>query len=346
MKRKAGGILIGFLVFIAALTVFVSETPACAPPDMSVVKSCTDASAPGAPINFSAVITNLNSEQELVITSCTDDQPGSTITQSFPITIAVGGSTTITGSYIPTTNPSTDTITCTGYGPVTGEGTTVTKFDSATCGSPTGGGSCRVTGGGNITAGMDSAGGWDGTLAEGKYRKGPGGVDRYTFGGQAGANTALEPQPQGEWTHHQQFGPDGSFVFHGNIIEVIECSDPSPCDPAAANGEFKQIDFAGLGVINNAKGILFEPKEIHWFDVHIEDLGEPGNKPRGVALRELNCRPEGNASYIPAPCGCPDYYRIRIYADETGTGEPVYEVSGYLNGGNFQIHRPTGFDMK
>ena len=104
MKRKTGSILVGFLVFITALMVFVSEAPAPGYPDMSITKFCTDASAPGEPINFEAVIANLNPEQGLVITGCSDDQPGATINESFPITIepGEGGSATITGYYVPT----------------------------------------------------------------------------------------------------------------------------------------------------------------------------------------------------------------------------------------------------
>jgi hypothetical protein len=215
-------------------------------------------------------------------------------------------------------------------------------------------GNCRVTGGGNVSSGIDPVGGWDGSVAQSKYKKGPGGFNKYTFGGQAGANTALDPQPQGNWTHHQLGGPDGKFVFHGNVIDAIVCSDYGPCNPAAANGEYKQIDFAGWGVINNAQDTLFEPKEIHWFDVHIEDLGEPGNKPRGVDVNYISCPPAGTLTdafnpiapiFNLADCGCPDFYRIRIYADDTPT-TVVYEVYGYLTGGNFQIHQPTGFDMK
>jgi len=146
MKQKTESILVGFLVFIAAFMVFVSEAPACAPPDMSIVKSCTDASAPGEPIEFSAVITNLNGEQGLIITSCTDDQLGSII-DGLPGEIAAGGTATIYGRYVPTTNPSTDIITCTGYGPVTGESVTVTKSSNpATCSYPTYKGCTRTPG--------------------------------------------------------------------------------------------------------------------------------------------------------------------------------------------------------
>lgn len=210
-------------------------------------------------------------------------------------------------------------------------------------------GECRVTGGGNATAGIDFLGGWDGTLAEGKYRKGPGGLNRYTFGGQAGANTALEPQPEGEWTHHQQYGPDGEFVFHGFIINTIICGDPGWCSPAR-EAPSKQIDFGGVGVfrnIRNPSGSLLQVVPgvtEHRFDVHIEDLGEPGSRLKGVDLRDISCPPAGSAGEV-ADCGCPDFYRIQIYAADA-PDEIIYTVYGYLDGGNFQIHPPTGFDLK
>jgi|OpeIllAssembly_1097287.scaffolds.fasta_scaffold269487_1 hypothetical protein len=146
MKRKAGSIFAVLLVF-AAFMVFVSEAPAPGYPDMSITKFCTNASAPGQPINFSATIQNLNGEQGLVITSCTDDPPA-TINQGFSITIAAGGSTTITGYYTPASSgESTDIITCTGYGTASGESVTVTRSSNpATCSSPTGEGCTRTPG--------------------------------------------------------------------------------------------------------------------------------------------------------------------------------------------------------
>jgi hypothetical protein len=242
---------------------------------------------------------------------------------------------------------------------------------------------CRVTGGGNATAGINPSGGWDGTLAEGKdnSHKTNGIVDRYTFGGQAGANTAEPPQPKGEWTHHQQSGPDGSFVFHagtasappGTEIDRIVCSDVGYCVPARPAPD-KQIDFAGVGTFKNIKdpspalanvvlGVTY-----HWFEVHIEDLGEPGKGKKGDLRPGSSACPlagSGTDAFAATPvfsnanCGCPDYYRIRIYQGvipvfDTSTGEitnmdkthVIYEVSGYLDGGNFQIHPPTGFDLK
>jgi hypothetical protein len=45
-----------------------------------------------------------------------------------------------------------------------------------------------------------------------------------------------------------------------------------------------------------------------------------------------------------ADCDCPDYYRITIWAGPTDASEIIYEASGYIRGGNFQIHPLTGYD--
>jgi hypothetical protein len=254
-------------------------------------------------------------------------------------------------------------------------------IDSDTCTGETGGEGCRVTGGGNDTAGIDPAGGWDETLAEGNSRQGNG-FNRYTFGGQAGANTGAQPQPKGEWTHHQQSGPDGSFVFHagtasaptGTEIDRIICSDEGYCSPARPAPD-KQIDFAGVGTFKNIKNPsaplanVIEGETYHWFEVHIEDLGEPGAEPKLTGKgnpKNIICPNGGSgtdafadpAVFLPANCSCADFYRIRIYAGvipvfDAVTGEitnlntstVIYEAEGYLNGGNLQIHPPTGFDL-
>ncbi|MHC4322629.1 MAG: hypothetical protein ACYST3_10180, partial [Planctomycetota bacterium] len=83
---------------------------------------------------------------------------------------------------------------------------------------------CRFTGGG-----VDTDGNWDHTLEDGEMiRNGSGnlpeGIDRAQFGGQAGAHTALPPQPAGEWTHHQQKGPSGDFTFHCGTSSAPEGS--------------------------------------------------------------------------------------------------------------------------
>jgi len=254
-------------------------------------------------------------------------------------------------------------------------------IDSETlCGGQEPPSGCRVTGGGNDTSGIALGGGWDGTMADGKNGNGNGNINRYTFGGQAGANTGAQPQPKGEWTHHQQRGPDGSFIFHagtasapiGTEIDQIICSDDGWCNPAR-QAPSKQIDFAGVGTFKNIKNPSDPLKNVipgetyHWFEVHIEDLGEPGNEPKGADKKNMICPGNGSGTdafadppiFISADCACADVYRIRIYEGvipefNSSTGEVmnvnmtnvIYEVAGYINGGNLQIHPPTGFDLK
>jgi len=234
---------------------------------------------------------------------------------------------------------------------------------------------CRVTGGGNNTSGAGFDGSWDGTFGNGKFSNGNGRQNRYTFGGQAGANTALPPQPKGEWTHRQHSGPDGSFTFHGGTasappgtaINEIVCSDPGGCDPSGdPPSPAKQIDFAGLGTFKNIKNQesltaladVVEETSLHYFEVHIEDLGEPGNKIKPQVLKELICDDEGSGTdafatpavlFPPegaADCGCSDFYRIRIYGGLEKASGIIYQVYGYIDGGNFQIHHLTGYDQK
>jgi hypothetical protein len=71
-------------------------------------------------------------------------------------------------------------------------------------------------------------------------------------------------------------------------------------------------------------------------------LGEPGSPSNpGPPL----C-PDGGSAGAMANCGCPDFYRIKIHRDCTFGSPVVYEVFGYIDGGNFQIHDPTGSHMQ
>ncbi len=206
---------------------------------------------------------------------------------------------------------------------------------------------CRVTGGG-----VNEFGEWDGTELNGSCNK-----DRYTFGGQAGANTALPPQPSGEWEHNNHGGPSGSFAFHGGThsapdgteITLIECSDEGFCDPAR-HAPAHQIDFWGVGMFHNAKNLgallaanVVVGESLHFFEVNIDDAGEPG---RGKG--QLNgCPKTGfglNGSVALVDCACPDFYRITIHATTDPNSPVIYSVWGYPQGGNLQIHPLTGFD--
>jgi len=92
----------------------------------------------------------------------------------------------------------------------------------------------------------------------------------------------------------------------------------------------------------------------------------PQSRARG--RQPLHRRRTGRCEHRPADealavCGCPDFYRITIsdgvYAEnlvrnDDGSIDPsslnrtdvIYEVLGYIEGGNLQIHRPTGKDLR
>jgi hypothetical protein len=272
---------------------------------------------------------------------------------------------------------------------------------------------CRFTGGG-----VDTDGNWDHMLESGEMiRNGtghlPDNIDRYQFGGQAGANTGQPPQPKGEWQHHQQKGPSGAFLFHGGTAsaadgtEIVEirCSDPGFCFPARP-APAKQLDFDGIGTFSHLPGnvkwfgldqtgraevpfAVNARKEsnrnvftFHWFEVNIDDAGEPGRDNSGASDPDI-CPGRGFGEksagvFVPDPvtdpdatvllpateladCRCPDFYRITIYNgvdnDQVtylpdGSIDPasldrtnvIYEVFGFVDGGNLQIHPPTGYD--
>ena len=198
---------------------------------------------------------------------------------------------------------------------------------------------CRMTGGG-----VDTSGRWDGTFANGSEN-----TDRYTFGGQVGAPTAAQPQPSGEWTHHQQSGPDGSWVFHAGTssapleteIALVTCSDPGWCNPAR-KAPAKQIDYQGIGQFKNIKKAgpymtgAVAGQTFHFFTVHVEDLGEPGRG--GKVEPPANFCPSYGSPGGVANCDCPDYYQITILATTDPGSSIIYQVHGYLTGGNLQIH--------
>lgn len=211
------------------------------------------------------------------------------------------------------------------------------------------GGECRVTGGGvdvneNIVIG---------TVASALD-------NRYTFGGQVGAPTVTQPQPWGEWTHHQQKGVEGRFVFHGGTASAppgteilsVGCTDPGYCNPARP-APFKQIDFEGVGTFKNISSKITkkciirtdgssEPT-LHYFRVHIEDIGEPGSPPFSRAI----CKHKIGETITEDDCqNCPDVYQIEIHCtDDPTSSDVIYSVGAFIDGGNLQIHPPVGEHM-
>jgi hypothetical protein len=223
------------------------------------------------------------------------------------------------------------------------------------------------------------------------------GENQYTAGGQVGANTALPPQPKGEWTHTQKRGPAGAFTFHGGTasapeateIDEIRCSDPGTCKPSGdPPSPSRQLDFDGIGTFKSigssgsripdfvlaganvtaeGRGNRDFDGTFHWFEVNVDDNCEPGNtnpnKNPDDPDPEL-CPPNGfgeKGDQALANCGCSDFYRITIYdgvnaadvvKNPDGSVDPsmlnrtdvIYEVQGYIDGGNQQLHLLTGFD--
>ena len=365
---------VGFkCVFVSILVtgmVFALSSKAWAP-CFEVDKRCTNSTAPGEPIPFDGYIINCDGTHILYNVTATDDKAGPLNLDK--TTLQPNSSIYFSGEYYPESSPSTNTVTATATffwpGGTTGS---ITASDTVTCNSPDGIG-CRVTGGGVDTAGLDSLSDvYDGTLAEGKSSGSKGRANRYTFGGQAGAFTALQPQPYGEWTHHQQSGPSGRFVFHGGTasapgteIDEIVCSDPGGCNPSGdPPSPAKQIDFSGVGTFKNINSEdpmlanVFPGESFHWFEVHIEDLGEPGKGKK--FYNSSGCPPEGSGTdafaalpvfVSPALCECPDFYRIRIFEafypealEAANMEDIIYSVHGYIDGGNLQIHNLTGYD--
>ncbi len=118
----------GFFVLIVAVVVFLGPSPAVAwQYSIQVTKTCTDASGQGEPIYFSGIVTNTSlwTGEDLEVT-VTDDHAGIVFG---PETILQGDSRSFSGNYIPTTSPSTNTVTALGVG----YDKTVVDYASATC---------------------------------------------------------------------------------------------------------------------------------------------------------------------------------------------------------------------
>lgn len=142
-----------------------------------------------------------------------------------------------------------------------------------------------------------------------------------TWGGQAGA----QPGVDGNWTHHHAVSPKESFIFHSNSLFSIACSDPGCCVPACANAENHQIDFAGIGSFSNQKGYTF-PTGPLCFEVHLEDIGEPGPGGRWPSATDPCTHCPGTPVEFPDCKNCTDYYEILIY------DSAAYDTDGHCTG--------------
>jgi uncharacterized repeat protein (TIGR01451 family) len=98
-------------------------------PSFTVAETCTNATAPGQPINITATIKNTGNET-LSGFICTDNN--SAVFTGVPASLGAGLSATVTGTYTPTASGSTDAISCSATGAIN-SGAVSASSNNATC---------------------------------------------------------------------------------------------------------------------------------------------------------------------------------------------------------------------
>ena len=131
------------------------------------------------------------------------------------------------------------------------------------------------------------------------------GAKDYTFGGNVG------PPPRGSWEVVDHRTGDN---FHSNDVHITSCEVvqlTGPDQPGGKKGfKINQACFEGTGRLNHEDGFPFTGC--------VQDAGEPHGK-------------KGNNQ---------DFFSITVR--DPGTNAIVFEASATLDGGNVQIHPPTG----
>lgn len=131
------------------------------------------------------------------------------------------------------------------------------------------------------------------------------GAKDFTFGGNVG------PPPRGSWEVVDHNTGDN---FHSNDVSIVSCETINLTGPGQPGGKkgFKinQASFQGTGRLNGIDGYPFTG--------YVQDAGEP----------------QGKKSYDQ------DYFSITVR--DPVTSEIIFEASATLDGGNVQIHPPTG----
>lgn len=131
------------------------------------------------------------------------------------------------------------------------------------------------------------------------------GAKDYTFGGNVG------PPPRGSW---QVVDHNTGDNFHSNDVHIVACDVVQRTGPGQPGGKkgFKinRATFEGTGRLNHQDGYPFTG--------YVLDAGEPSGK-------------KGN-----------DQDAFSITVRDPVTGATVFEASATIDGGNVQIHPPTG----
>lgn len=127
----------------------------------------------------------------------------------------------------------------------------------------------------------------------------------YTFGGNVG------PPPRGSWEVVDHNTGDN---FHSNDVHIVSCEVirlTGPGQPGGKKGfKINQANFAGTGRLNGVGGYIFTG--------YVQDAGEPHGR-------------KGN-----------DQDSFSITVRDPDTMAIVFQASATLDGGNVQIHPPTG----
>jgi hypothetical protein len=311
------------ILTVTALVLF-SYTNAFAPQlGISVTKTCTDAISPNGPIQYSGVVTNTGPWYALTNVTVVDDNgtPGDVnddVTVLGPITLAVGASASYSGSYVPSTSPSTNTVTAIGYVDYFGTLYSASAQASATCNSTQEGGKCWLTAGGvkfsPITGIM---------MAEVK-QNGP--TD--SVGGNVYPGCNATSGDGGNWNH---IAHSKKLHFQGTDITIVRCGNVPGIEPGSESPvtPYNFIEFQGTGTLKGIGGNKDDFGQV-CFWARAEDRNEPGN--------ERALLPGGGADI--------DRYYLRVFNCSSGQTLLLTDIDGNaatidpitITGGNFQLH--------
>jgi hypothetical protein len=319
-------ILIRGMMAILAVTALVmfSYTKAYAPTVcIQVTKTCTDAILPNVAIQFSGVVSNCGYDLSNVIVMDDNGTPGyagDDVKILGPIFLSAGASTTYSGSYVPSTSPSTNTVTATGYSTYTSvfNEHPVSAQASATCNSTQEGGKCWLTAGGvkfSLITGI--------MMAEVK-QNGP--TD--SVGGNVYPGCNAESDDGGNWNH---VAHSKKLHYQGTDITIVRCGNVPGIEPGSESPvtPYNFIEFQGTGTLKGIAGNKADYGQV-CFWARAEGRNEPGNErallPNGGAdidryyLRVFNC-PSGQTLFL---------------TDVDGNAATVDPIT--IMGGNFQLH--------
>jgi hypothetical protein len=127
----------------------------------------------------------------------------------------------------------------------------------------------------------------------------------FTFGGNVG------PPPRGSWEVIDHNTGDNFHAFDVSIVECNVIKLTGPGQPGGKKGfEINEATFEGFGRLNGVDGFPFVG--------FVQDAGEPSGK-------------KGNDQ---------DFFSITVRDPDTNA--IVFEASATLDGGNVQIHPPSG----